>query len=145
MRALIQRVTEASVTIAEQETASIGNGLLILLGITQLDTDLEVKKLAEKCVGLRIFEDESEKMNLSLKDINGEALIVSQFTLYGDCKRGRRPSYTGASSPEHAIPLYNLFIQSVKDLGIKTKTGEFGAMMDIKLINSGPVTLMLEI
>ena len=145
MRAFIQRVSEASVSIDGIKTASIGNGILILLGITHNDTELEVKKLAEKCICLRIFDDSSGKMNLSLNDIQGEALIVSQFTLYGDCRKGRRPSYTDAAHPNQAIPLYELFIETVKNTGIETQTGQFGAMMNVSLINNGPVSLLVEV
>ena len=104
-----------------------------------------VKELVDKCIGLRIFDDSSGRMNLSLKDVQGEALIVSQFTLYGDCKKGKRPSYTGAAHPDHAIPLYELFIETVKNAGIPTQTGQFGAMMDVALINNGPVSLLVEV
>jgi len=145
MKALIQRVKEASVSIEGRSVASIGTGIVVLLGITHSDNAGIIEKGADKCVNLRIFEDSSGKMNLSLKDINGEALIVSQFTLYGDCRRGRRPSYTEAAVPEYAEKLYEQFIKSFNDRGIKTQTGRFGAMMDVSLVNSGPVTLMVEI
>jgi D-tyrosyl-tRNA(Tyr) deacylase len=145
MKALIQRVKEASVSIEGRSVASIGTGIVVLLGITHSDNADIIEKGADKCVNLRIFEDSSGKMNLSLKDISGEALIVSQFTLYGDCRRGRRPSYTEAAMPEYAEKLYEQFIKSFIDRGIKTQTGRFGAMMDVSLVNSGPVTLMVEI
>ena len=145
MRALIQRVSEASVSIDRKCVGRIGAGIVILLGITGTDTAQDVEVLAKKCVNLRIFEDDNKKMNLSLLDVEGEALIISQFTLYGDCSRGRRPSYTAAAGPEQAIPLYEKFICEVRKFGIKTETGQFGAMMDVNIHNSGPVTLMLEV
>jgi D-tyrosyl-tRNA(Tyr) deacylase len=145
MRALIQRVNEASVSVENQTIGSISKGIVILLGITHSDNLNCIEKGVDKCINLRIFEDEFGKMNLSLKDVSGEALIISQFTLYGDCKRGRRPSYTEAALPEAAEKLYDYFIEYFRKSGIETQSGEFGAMMDVKLVNSGPVTLMVEI
>lgn len=145
MRALIQRVSEAAVTSDKVCVGKIGPGIVILLGITDSDTVNDVEVLANKCANLRIFEDQEGKMNLSLLDVGGEALIISQFTLYGDCSRGRRPSYTSAAKPEKAIPLYEKFICEVRKLGIKTETGQFGAMMEVDIQNSGPVTLMVEV
>lgn len=144
MRAIVQRVSSASVTIDGRIVGNIGDGLVILLGITHNDTEKEVAFLSEKCANLRIFNDENDKMNLSLLDIGGEALIVSQFTLYGSCRKGRRPNFTEAAKPDHAIPLYEKFISSLRRLGIKVATGEFGAMMMVEIHNDGPVTLMVE-
>lgn len=145
MKALIQRVSEASVTIEGSKVGQISKGIVILLGITDSDTPQDVVKCAEKCANLRIFEDDDGKMNLSLLDVSGEALVISQFTLYGDCSKGRRPSYIAASKPEHAIPLYEQFICEIRKFDVKTETGEFGAMMEVDIQNSGPVTLMVEI
>lgn len=145
MRALIQRVSEASVTIEGECVGRIGPGIVILLGITDTDSDREVEVLAKKCANLRIFEDEEGKMNLSLLEVGGAALIISQFTLYGDCSRGRRPSYTAAARPETANPLYEKFICETRKFGIKTETGRFGAMMEVDIQNSGPVTLLVEV
>lgn len=144
MRALIQRVSSGSVKISDKTVGKIGQGLVILLGITHDDTEADVKFLADKCVNLRIFCDEDDKMNRSLLDIGGEALIISQFTLYGDARKGRRPGFSEAARPKHAIPLYENFIQAVKERKIKVATGEFGAEMLVDIKNDGPVTLMLE-
>ena len=144
MRALIQRVKRASVTINSQITGKINEGLLIFLGVGEDDTEKQVQYLVEKCTGLRIFTDEQDKMNLSVKDINGEILVVSQFTLYGDCKKGKRPSFVRAARPETAIPLYESFIAHCKNTGLNIQTGEFGADMQIELINDGPVTIWLD-
>lgn len=144
MRALIQRVKRASVTINPEVTGKINNGLLIFLGVGEDDTEKQVQYLVEKCTGLRIFTDEQDKMNLSVKDINGEILIVSQFTLFGDCKKGKRPSFVRAARPETAIPLYESFIAHCKNTGLNVQTGEFGADMQIELINDGPVTIWLD-
>lgn len=144
MRALIQRVKRASVTINSQITGKINEGLLIFLGVGEDDTEKQVQYLVEKCTGLRIFTDEQDKMNLSVKDINGEILVVSQFTLYGDCKKGKRPSFVRAARPETAIPLYESFIAHCKNTGLNVQTGEFGADMQIELINDGPVTIWLD-
>ncbi|MBI2638472.1 D-tyrosyl-tRNA(Tyr) deacylase [Candidatus Peregrinibacteria bacterium] len=143
MRALIQRVKNASVTISGKKIAEIQKGLLVLLGVKGGDTDEDAKYLVEKIVNLRIFEDEAGKMNLSLIDVKGELLIVSQFTLYADCRKGRRPSFTDAAAPEFANEMYKKFIQLARATGLKVAEGEFGAMMDISLVNWGPVTIML--
>lgn len=147
MRALVQRVSEGGVSIpAENYKAEIGKGMVILLGVTHSDTDEDVIFVADKCANLRIFEDENEKINLSLKDINGEVLIISQFTLYGDARKGNRPSFTEAARPEQADGLYKKFISRLREnLGDeKVKTGIFGAMMNVKIMNDGPVTIMVE-
>jgi len=147
MRVLVQRVTEGGVYIEKENySAEISKGMVILLGIKSDDSVSDSEFLAEKCSSLRIFEDENEKMNLSIKDIDGEVLIISQFTLYGDAQKGNRPSFTDAARPETAIPLYEKFICRMKDnLGHeKVKTGLFGAMMHVKIINDGPVTIMIE-
>ena len=147
MRALVQRVSEAGVYIIKGNyTAEIGKGIVILLGIKSEDNESDLNFVADKCSNLRIFEDENEKMNLSLKDIDGEVLIISQFTLYGDAQKGNRPSFIEAAKPEIAIPLYEKFISRMKsNLGEeKIKTGIFGAMMQVKIINDGPVTILVE-
>ncbi len=147
MRALVQRVSEGGVYIKEENySAEIGKGMVILLGIKSGDTEQDVQFVADKCCGLRIFEDENEKMNLALKDVDGEILIISQFTLYGDARKGNRPSFTDAARPEEAIPLYEKFITRLKENlgGEKVKTGIFGAMMSVKIINDGPVTILVE-
>lgn len=145
MRALIQRVTNAKVSVKGQMISQIGKGFLVLLGVKQSDTEAEVNYLVEKIANLRVFGDENDKMNLSLLDTKGEVLIVSQFTLYADCKRGRRPDFIDAAKPELAKELYKKFVQRFKETGLKVGEGEFGAMMDIELVNSGPVTIMLEV
>lgn len=145
MKVLIQRVKEASVTIDGEVYSSINKGILAFVGVKKGDTIDMVEKLAEKIVNLRIFPDENDKMNRSLKDINGEMLIVSQFTLCGDCKKGTRPSFDKSEQPDTANKFYEAFIEAVKERGIRTGTGQFGAMMDVALINDGPVTFMLEV
>jgi D-tyrosyl-tRNA(Tyr) deacylase len=144
MRAVVQRVSRAKVTVDGVVTGEIGLGLLVLLGITQSDTPAKGQWLAEKLAGLRIFSDDQGKMNRDLNDVKGGMLIVSQFTLYGDCQKGRRPSFIDAAPPEIAIPLYEDFINQVKALGIPVATGRFGAMMQVELVNDGPVTLIVE-
>ena len=144
MRAVVQRVRSASVSIKGKETGCIGKGLVVLLGIHELDGSVEVKWMADKIINLRVFPDAEEKMNLSLSDIEGEMLIVSQFTLYGDCRKGRRPGYSGAAPPEIAEPVYDEFVRQVISRGITTATGTFKAMMEVSLINEGPVTLLLD-
>lgn len=147
MKAVVQRVASASVTIPEQNYyQNIGKGLLILLGIKTGDTLEDVFFVADKCCNLRIFEDEDDKMNRSVKDVRGEMLIISQFTLYGETAKGNRPSFTDAAKPEEAIPLYDKFVDRVRlNLGAeKVKVGIFGAMMDVQLINYGPVTVLVE-
>lgn len=146
MRAVVQRVSEGSVSIAANNyKVGIGKGMVILLGIKTGDTEKDILFLADKCSNLRIFEDDEEKMNLSIKDINGEVLVISQFTLYGDASRGNRPGFTDAARPEEAIPLYDKFIRRMKDnLGEeKIKEGIFGAMMLVKIFNDGPVTIII--
>lgn len=144
MKALIQRVKRASVTIENQLYSSINNGILVFLGVEKTDEKLNAEKLADKILNLRIFEDENEKMNLSVQDVNGEILVVSQFTLCGDCKKGTRPSFDSASPPDIANELYEYFVEQVRQSNIKVKTGKFRAMMDVELINDGPVTFLLE-
>lgn len=147
MKAVVQRVSEGGVVIkSENYSASIGKGIVILLGIKTGDKEDDVNFVADKCCGLRIFEGGNGKMNLSVKDVDGEALIISQFTLYGDPRKGNRPSFIEAARPEEAIPLYEKFIARVKEnLGeSKVKTGIFGAMMGVKIINDGPVTIIVE-
>ncbi len=147
MKALVQRVSEGGVYIEPGNYCEeIGRGIVILLGIKTGDTPEDVNFVADKCCNLRIFEDREEKMNLSLNDINGDALIISQFTLYGDARRGNRPSFTDAAKPEEAIQLYEKFVARIKgNLGSgRVKTGKFGAMMRVKIINEGPVTIMVE-
>ena len=144
MKVLIQRVKNASVTIDGKLFSSINQGLLALVGIEKGDTIEAVQKLAKKVVNLRIFPDENDKMNKSLLDIEGEMLIVSQFTLCGNCKKGTRPSFDNSALPDVANSMYEDFIKEVGSYGVKTGTGQFGAMMDVALINDGPVTFMLE-
>lgn len=144
MKVLLQRVKRASVTIDEKLFSSINYGILALVGIEKGDTIEQVNKLADKIFKLRIFEDENGKMNRSILDVKGEMLVVSQFTLCGDCKKGTRPSFDRSAPPDIANSLYEEFIEKIKNYGIKTGTGKFGAMMDVELINDGPVTFMLE-
>jgi D-tyrosyl-tRNA(Tyr) deacylase len=144
MRAVVQRVNRARVVVDDVTTGEIGRGLLVLLGITHTDTAEQARWLAEKIVTLRIFNDAEGKMNQSAIDVRGEVLVVSQFTLYGDARKGRRPSFIEAAPPEIAIPLYEEFINGVLSLGIKTATGRFGAMMQVELVNDGPVTLIVD-
>lgn len=144
MKALIQRVDRASVTIDGKLFSQIGQGLLVLLGVEKGDEKLNADKLAEKLVKLRIFEDENEKMNRSLLDVSGEMLIVSQFTLCGDCKKGTRPSFDKSAPPEIANELYEYFISKIKEYEVPVQTGKFGAMMKVELVNDGPVTFMVE-
>lgn len=145
MKAVIQRVKKASVAINNDLYSEISHGILVLLGVEKGDTLDQAKFLAEKIVNLRIFDDAEGKMNLSLIDIKGEILVVSQFTLAGSCKKGKRPSFDNAAKPDTAIPLYESFIELVKAQDIPVKTGSFGAMMDVSLINDGPVTFILEV
>lgn len=143
MRAVVQRTTGAAVTIDENVTGKIGTGLVILLGIGKDDTIEDTKWLADRCTGLRIFEDEDGKMNLSLSQVGGEILVIPNFTLYGDLRQ-RRPSFSNAARPEQAIPLYELFIQECKDKGFVVQTGEFGGDMKLNILNDGPVTLIID-
>ena len=144
MKALIQRVKRASVSISGELYSSINKGILIFFGVEKEDEKVNAEKLADKILKLRIFEDENEKMNLSVKDVNGELLVVSQFTLCGDCKKGTRPSFDKAASPQDAVDLYEYFIKYLKEQNIKVETGKFRAMMDVELVNDGPVTFWLE-
>ena len=144
MRAVVTRVTHASVTIDGTVRGSIGPGFLILLGVAHGDTEAQAVKLADKICGLRIFEDEAGKMNLGLDAVGGEVLVVSQFTLYGNCKKGRRQEFLAAARPEIAIPLYEKFIALCRDKGFSVETGEFGAEMLVESVNDGPVTLIVD-
>ena len=144
MKAVIQRVKKASVGIENESVGIIGKGLVILLGISETDSEEDVKYLTDKIVNLRIFEDLQGKMNLSCLDIKGEFLVISQFTLLADCKKGRRPSFTEAARPEKAIPLYGKFISFLKETGVKVESGKFGASMLVEIYNEGPVTVILD-
>jgi D-aminoacyl-tRNA deacylase len=144
MRATIQRVKEARVEVEGDVVGRIGEGILVFLGIRKDDTQADVRYLVEKVVGLRIFEDDAGKMNLSIADVEGEVLVVSQFTLYGDCRKGRRPSFDECALPDLAERLYGLFVEEVRKRGVNVQTGRFRAIMDIHLVNSGPVTILLD-
>ncbi len=144
MRAVLTRVRSASVTIDGQVVGSIGKGFLILLGVGPEDTEQSCRRLAEKALALRIFEDENRKMNLGLEDVGGQVLVVSQFTLYGNCRKGRRPSFTGAAGPELGNALYERFLAICEELGYPPQHGQFGADMQVQSINDGPVTLILD-
>ncbi len=144
MRAVVQRVTKASVSIDGKIVGQIHRGLVILLGVRHGDDESDAKFLAEKCVHLRIFADDAGKFNLSALEVGGELLAISQFTLYGDARKGRRPSFVDAAPPEIAEPLYRKFVEYLKQSGLKVATGEFGAMMVVEIHNDGPVTIILE-
>lgn len=144
MRAVVQRVTQAGVMVAGEKVAAIGAGLLVLLGIEQNDDDKDAKYLAEKVAGLRIFEGADGKMNLSVIDVGGEVLVVSQFTLLGDCRKGRRPGFSRAAAPELAEPLCRQLVDGLRKQGVPVQTGVFRADMAVDLVNDGPVTLMLD-
>ena len=144
MRVVIQRVREARVTVDGEVVGQIGPGLLLLVGIGRGDTEEALRWVAEKIINLRIFEDEDGKMNRSLQEVGGEILAVSQFTLYGDVRKGRRPNFTGAAPPEEAEPLFNRFVQLLRESGVRVETGRFRAHMLVELVNDGPVTLLLE-
>ena len=144
MRAVLTRVKHASVTSDGKVHGQIGEGFLILLGITHEDTEAQAVKLADKLTGLRIFEDENGKMNRGLDEVKGELLVVSQFTLYGNCKKGRRPEFLAAARPEVAIPLYEKFVELCRAKGFHTETGEFGAYMQVDSLNDGPLTLVVD-
>jgi D-tyrosyl-tRNA(Tyr) deacylase len=144
MRALLQRVSKASVTVNGQTISAIGKGLLILLGVGHGDGEEQVKFLAEKIANLRVFEDDQGKTNLSLLDVSGEAIVVSQFTLYADARKGRRPSFTDAALPDVAAPLVDHFAELLRGHGVPTQTGKFGAHMEVEIHNDGPVTIWLE-
>ena len=144
MRAILTRVSSASVTIDGERVGQIGKGFLILLGVGPEDTEKECRALAEKCLALRIFEDENGKMNLGLESVGGEVLVVSQFTLYGNCRKGRRPSFVGAAGPELGNQLYEKFLDICRELGYEPQHGRFGADMKVESVNDGPVTLILD-
>ncbi|WP_079509871.1 D-aminoacyl-tRNA deacylase [Mesobacillus jeotgali] len=144
MRLVIQRSKEAKVTVNQEVTGAIEKGFVILVGVTHEDTEKDAAFLAEKAANLRVFEDEAGKMNLSLLDVGGEILSVSQFTLYGDCRKGRRPNFMDAAKPDHAEKIYEAFNRILAEKGIKVETGLFGAMMDVQLTNDGPVTLIID-
>ena len=144
MRAVLTRVSHASVSIAGEVVGKIGPGFLILLGVGRADTEAQCVKLADKLTGLRIFDDENDTMNLSLTDVGGEILVISQFTLYGNCRKGRRPEYLNAARPETAIPLYEKFVALCREKGYHVETGVFGADMQVESLNNGPVTLIVD-
>ena len=144
MRAVVQRVSSAKVEVDNQRVGEIGAGLLVLLGVARDDQETDADYLADKIINLRIFRDEAEKMNRSLADMGGALLVVSQFTLYGDTRKGRRPSYIAAAEPEQANALYQYFVERVRAQGIKVETGVFQAMMQVSLVNDGPVTILLD-
>ncbi len=144
MRAVLQRVAQARVVIAGETVGAIQRGLLVLLGVERSDTPEDVAWLADKVAALRIFNDAQGKMNVSVADVHGAVLVVSQFTLYGDCRKGRRPSFIDAAPPETAIPLYEAFVQALRAQGLPVATGRFGAMMQVELVNDGPVTLIVD-
>lgn len=144
MRVVLQRVTRAAVTIDGREAAAIGRGFLLLVGFTQTDTTDAVMWMAEKIAGLRLFPDAAGKMNLPLADVGGAILVVSQFTLYGDARKGRRPSFVDAAGPDLAVPLYEAFLTALRAQGLTVEAGVFGAMMAVELVNDGPVTLLLK-
>lgn len=144
MRAVVQRVSRAKVTINDWTSGEIGLGLLVLLGVGHEDTEADATYLAEKIAGLRIFEDENRKMNRSVQDVGGSVLAVSQFTLYGDVRRGKRPSFDAAAPPEHARHLYEFFVERIQAAGLRCETGRFQEMMQVELVNDGPVTILLD-
>lgn len=144
MRVVVQRTKAASVAVNEEIVGEISNGFVLLVGITHEDTEADVTFLADKIVHLRVFEDEAGKMNLSLLDVGGQILSISQFTLYGDCRKGRRPNFMSAAKPDYANELYELFNEKLQSKGVTVQTGVFGEMMDVQLINHGPVTLILD-
>lgn len=144
MRAIVQRVKSSSVKVDNEVIGKIDKGLMVLLGVHVDDTEKDLDYIYRKVKGLRIFEDENDQMNLGLEDVGGELLVISQFTLYGDARKGRRPSFIDAARPDKAIPLYEKFIEKAKADGIKCETGEFGADMEVEIINDGPVTILLD-
>jgi len=144
MRVLLQRVARAEVRVGDRVTGSIGRGFMLLVGFTHSDSAAQIDWMTEKIVGLRVFPDDEDKMNRALTDVEGGLLVVSQFTLYGDAVKGRRPSFIDAARPEQAVPLYEQFVTALRAKGIRTETGEFGASMQVELVNDGPVTLWLE-
>lgn len=144
MRAVVQRVASASVTVDQRVVGQIERGFLVLLGVGTDDGEADAVAIADKIVGLRVFEDDDGKMNLALADVGGSMLVVSQFTLFGDCRKGRRPSFVDAARPEHANELYTCFIAEVRGRGLVVETGQFQAHMDVALVNDGPVTLLID-
>ena len=144
MRAVVQRVSRAQVAVNGEISGQIGQGLLVLLGVGRDDTEADAIYLAEKIAGLRVFEDDQEKMNLSAKDVGGSVLAVSQFTLYGDVRRGKRPSFDAAAPPEKARQLYEFFVEQIRAAGLRCETGRFQEMMTVELVNEGPVTILLD-
>lgn len=144
MKVVVQHSKQAKVVIEGETVGSIDSGLVLLVGMTHEDTEADVKWMADKVANLRIFEDESGKMNHSISDVGGQLLSVSQFTLYGDCRKGRRPNFMAAARPEQAEQLYDLFNETLRSTGLVVETGRFGAMMDVELVNSGPITLILD-
>ena len=144
MRVLVQRVSRAEVRVGDRVTGRIDRGFLLLVGFTHADGDEQLEWMADKVLGLRLFADADDKMNLALADVGGALLVVSQFTLYGDARKGKRPSFIDAARPEQAIPLYERFVGTLRARGVPVETGEFGAMMDVELVNDGPVTIWLE-
>jgi D-tyrosyl-tRNA(Tyr) deacylase len=144
MKVVVQRSKQASVTVDGERIGSIDRGLVLLVGITHDDTDADIRWMADKIAGLRIFEDEGGKMNLSVVDVGGDILSISQFTLYGDCRKGRRPNFMAAARPEQAESVYDTFNEALRSLELRVETGRFGAMMDVSLVNWGPVTLILD-
>ncbi len=144
MRAVVQRVKNAGVKVEGKQVGAVDNGLLVFLGVTHNDTENDAKYLADKIVGLRIFEDSDDKLNLSVQDVGGSILSVSQFTLFGDCRRGRRPSFTEAAPPAQGDALYQAFNGYLREHGIQVETGQFQAHMEVSLVNDGPVTILLD-
>ncbi len=144
MKAVLSKVKSAAVRVDGETVGSIGQGYLILLGVTHEDTEEKCRKLADKLCSLRIFEDENDKINLSIDDVGGEILVVSQFTLYGNCRKGRRPEFLSAARPEIAIPLYERFVELCREKGYHVETGEFGAHMEVESVNDGPFTLVVD-
>ncbi len=144
MRAVLSKVKSATVRVDGETVGQIGEGFLILLGVTHADTEVQCQKLADKLCSLRIFDDENDKINLSLDDVGGEILVVSQFTLYGNCRKGRRPEFLSAARPETAIPLYERFVAICREKGYHVETGEFGAHMEVESVNNGPFTLVVD-
>jgi D-tyrosyl-tRNA(Tyr) deacylase len=144
MRAVVQRVSRAQVTVASEVVGRINRGLLVLLGVSRTDTETDADYLVNKIIGLRVFEDDSAKMNLSVADIQGSLLVVSQFTLYGDVRRGKRPSFDDAATPAHARQLYEYFVEKIRASGLACETGRFQETMQVELVNDGPVTILLD-
>ena len=144
MRAVVQRVSHAQVTVNDEVTGKIGRGLVVLLAVAHTDTESDADYLADKVAGLRIFEDEAGKINLAAADVNASLLVISQFTLYGDVRRGKRPSFDAAAPPEHARTLYEYFVERIRATGLVCETGRFQEMMQVELVNDGPVTILLD-